>query len=232
MKLELRALPPTVRGIYNTKAGPGTLPERFRYLWPPAADALLEMELDTGGLVYSDILRSAEESLAAMQRKAGVQPPGFSGHNFGFSFDVAVDETMKLRGWDYNRLLTELEAHGWYGHRRDGARGYGKSESWHFNYLGSGGGKYLVLARPGAWAEPLEARVRDVYGAAFALTDSEVQACLKKLGMYAGDVDGVVGPLSKQAIGAFQRAWRLPEGPADSRTRRVLAFVAAERVIV
>lgn len=232
MKLELKALAPTTRGIYNTRAGPGTLPERFRYLWPPAADAFGLLELDTGGLVYSDILRSAEESLAAMQRKAGVQPPGFSGHNFGFSVDVAVDETMKLRSWDYERLSKELEAHGWYCHRRDGVRGYGKSESWHFNYLGPGGGKYLVLARPGAWAAPLEARVQDVYGTALRLTDAELQACLKKLGMYAGDVDGMVGPLSKQAIGAFQRAWRLPEGPADDRTRRVLAFVAAERVIV
>lgn len=234
MKLELKAVPSTTRGIYNTRAGPNTLPERFRYLWPAAAVGFGALETGTGGLVYSDMLRSAEESLHAMQTKSGVQPPGFSGHNFGFSFDCAVEETLKRHTWDYARLLAELEKYGWYCHRRDGARGYRQSESWHFNFFGPDFGKYVGRALgPGGWAAPLEGLIQDVYGSAFVLGDAGVQASLKKLGMYAGDVDGLVGPLTRQGVAAFQRAWLLKEtGDADAKTQRVLAFVAAERVIV
>jgi hypothetical protein len=232
MKLRLTALAPTTRGIYNTRAGPDTLPERFRYLHPDAAAGFVALEAATGGLVYSDILRSAEESLHAAQTKRGVQPPGFSGHNFGFSVDVAVEETMKLRGWDYAKLVATMEAYGWHCHRRDGARGYRLSEHWHFNFFGAASAKYLKTTIGGSWASPLEALVLDTYEEAFRLTDAELQACLKKLGMYAGDVDGQVGPLTRAAVGAFQRAWMMDGQRDEVRTRRVLAFVAAEREIV
>lgn len=234
MKLSLHALPGTTRGIYTTQSnGSNSLPTRFLFLHPRCAVGFAQLEAGTGGLIYSDILRSAEESLHAVQTKTGVQPPAYSGHNFGFSFDVAVEETLKLRGWDYARLLKEMEDHGWYCHRRDGAHGYRQSESWHFNFFGVDFGKYIGRAVTGGWAAPLEALIQDTYGPQFLLSDSDVQAGLKKLGMYAGDVDGILGPLSHQGVAAFQRAWKLPEsGIADGPTQRALAFVAAEREVV
>lgn len=237
MKLKLKALGATTRGIYNTRAGPNTLPERFRYLHPEAASAFEAMEAATGGLIYSDILRSAEGSFQAMQAKTGVQPPGFSAHNFGFAVDVAVEETLKLYEWDYGRLLVEMEAHGWHCHRRDGARGYRQFEYWHFNHLGDRAQDYFKQTRLDgtSWAGAAELRIQSVYGPDFELTDLQVQEALKKLHMYSGDLDGIIGPHSRQAIAAFQRAWHIRAtviGAAGPRTRRVLAFVAAEREIV
>lgn len=228
MKILLERLAPTTRGIYNTKAGPDTLPERFRFLWPTAAEGFRALEAETGGLIYSDILRSAEESLHALQTKTGVQPPSYSGHNFGFSVDVAVDETLRLRKWTYEELLEVMAAHGWHCHRRDGKRG---SEAWHFNFFGDAAPVYLGVI--GGWSAPLEKLIQEVYGPGFLLTNEEVQVGLRKLSMYFGDIDGILGPRTKQGLMAFQRAWRLPaSGVADPRTKRVLAFVAADREIV
>jgi peptidoglycan hydrolase-like protein with peptidoglycan-binding domain len=85
----------------------------------------------------------------------------------------------------------------------------------------------------GGWGAAVEQRIVDAYGSQFVLTGMEVQAALKKLHMYAGDVDGILGPLSRQGVFAFQRAWLLPDnGIADSRTQRVLAFVTADREMV
>lgn len=214
-------------------------------MWPEAADALVLMEQETGGLVYSDILRSAEGSLAAMQSKRGVQPPGFSGHNFGFSFDIAVDNylapgmpkgtallpgTLTMRGWSYDELIATLAGYGFYCHRRDGKRG---AEDWHWNFLGGElGERGLSASRKSGWSAAVETVIFGTYGSAFALDDLGVQAALKTLGFYRGEVDGIVGPQTRAAVGAFQRAWKVGEGPIDARTKRVLAFVAAEHEIV
>lgn len=230
MKLQLHALPGTTKGIYTTQSnGPNSLPTRFLFLHPKTAVGFAQLEAGTGGLVYSDILRSAEESLAAMQQKSGVQPPGYSGHNFGFSFDCAVDATLRLRGWTYSQLLDQLEGYGWYCHRRDGQGG---PESWHFNFFGSDSPKYLALATK-SWSAPLEQLIEDTYGPQFLLSIADAQTALKKLGMLAGDVDGIIGPHTEAAVGAFQRAWLLPDtSDLDPRTMRVLAFVAADREVV
>jgi hypothetical protein len=227
MKLRLRALPATVRGIYATRAGPNTLPERFRRLAPDAADALLRLEAATGGLIYTDMLRSAEESLAARKRKVGVAAPGWSGHNWGFSVDVAVEETLKLRFWKYADLLEAMRVHGWHCHRRDGAVGYRQMESWHFNYFGDDAAKWLAHAHE-SWSAPVEHLIEAVYGP-FQLTVREAQAALAKLRMYSGDVDGLLGPITRESILAFQRAWLLiPHGVLDARTERTLLLVAAD----
>lgn len=228
MKLRLKRLSAATRGIYNTKAGPNTLPERFRLLHPEAAYAFVALEQDTGGLVYSDILRSADESLEALRTKAGVQPPGFSGHNFGFSVDIAVDATLKLRGWTYAQLLERAAQFDWFCHRRDGAVGAGQSESWHFNYLPD---RELLALAARNWAAPLEALIIARYGNDFLLDARAVQAALAKLRLYTGDVDGLTGPLTMQGLGAFRRAWLLDKAPAD-RIYRTLAFVAADREVI
>jgi hypothetical protein len=235
MELFLSKIPGTTKGIYNTQSnGQHSLPERFLYLWPDAASSFEDMEKATGGFVYSDMLRSAEESLEACRTKRGVQPPAYSGHNFGFSFDVAVDETLTLRGYTYTQLLDVLAQHGWFCHRRDGAAGYGQSESWHFNHFGDEAEKYLSKATPTSdWAAPLEALIETTYGDQLALDLVGVQEALASLKMYRAEVDGIMGPLTEQAIGVFQRAWRCPEtGIADGRTQRTLAFVTSTHKIV
>ena len=78
MKLKWVKLAAETRGIYRVKGIDGRMPERALWLEPAAAASFVRMEADIKGLVYSDIRRSAEASLAAMQAKSGVQPPGLT----------------------------------------------------------------------------------------------------------------------------------------------------------
>lgn len=229
MELLLTELPETLRH-YTSKP----VPRWMRVMHPEAAASLIQLEKDTGGLSYTDIWRSAEVSLRARKVKQGVQPPGFSGHNFGFSVDLDLDGTMKLRKWTYEQIVAVMENHGWYCHRRDGKTG--KSEWWHFNYFGPHPEKYLKVIDPkraSTWAAGVEKRIVDTYGEALQLKPTAVQWELKKLKMYHGGIDGDLGPLSVEAIKAFQRAWGLkPDGVPGPKTQRTLAFITAEKKIV
>jgi hypothetical protein len=222
MLLELRKLPP-LRGIYGPNKD--KMPGRALYLAPDAAQALLHLESTCGGMTYSDIWRSAESSLSARQSGRGAQRPGYSGHNFGLSIDVAVDETCKRHGWTYSQLCARLAEVDWYCHRQDGMRG---KEDWHFNFLG-GAPNDLLYANAhdhNTWALPVEHAIVRRYGEQFNLAPAEQQRALQKLGLYQGDVDGQLGPRSRAAREAFERAW-LCTGD-DRQYLRTLAFVAAE----
>lgn len=216
-----------VRGIY----GPGKdqLPARMCLLAPDAAESVARIVAEWGDRwAVSDMYRSAEASLAAVQAKTGVQPPGFSGHNFGVSFDLDVGHTTRALGLTYAALLDALAARGWFCHRRDGQLG---PESWHFNFFGEDAVKFLAAidpGRPATWSRGAEQCIQKRYPSAecFQLGPDDIQAALAKLGMYRGAVDGKLGPLSLAAVGAFCRAWRLPE-TTDDRFKRTLAFVAA-----
>jgi hypothetical protein len=229
--LILKKMSDAIRGIYPAAKTNG-LPDRFRYLEPEAAASLELLQHDFPNLAFSDIFRSPSESLVALRSKAGVQPPGYSGHNFGFSVDVAVDEAT--RGCSYSELLDRMASSGWHCHRRDRARG---PEDWHFNYFGfaTAADRYLVLAHeadPVTWARPIEALIEDRYGPSFRLSISEAQKALAMLRLYIGEIDGVFGPHTREAVIQFQLAWSLPLGPLDARTIRVLDLVTAERKIV
>jgi len=230
VRLFLSELPPTLRGP-NDAAYHGVLPRRARFACPDVALAIVQLNEETDGkLVFTDILRSAEASLAAVTSKRGTQPPAYSGHNFGFPFDLDLDATLKAMQMSYSALVAFLADRNWHCHRRDGA-GPDASEAWHFNY-----GVNVSLADPldhGTWARPLEALIELRYGMHFALTPRVAQLLLSELGIYKGEIDGIIGPISRAAIGAFQRAWRLRETlMLDVRTQRTLAFVACKRVIV
>ena len=81
-------------------------------------------------------------------------------------------------------------------------------------------------------APALEAWIQDHYGPAMVLSPIQIQACLRRLRMYSGALDGELGPLSCQAVLVFQRAWGLPAtGKANAITQRTLAFVSADLVI-
>jgi hypothetical protein len=229
MELLLAELPETLKH-YTGKP----VPKWMRVMHPDAAASLVQLEKDTGGLSYTDIWRSAEVSLAARASKQGVQPPGFSGHNYGFSVDLDIDGILKAKKWTYAQLTAVMENHGWYCHRRDGQ--YGKSECWHFNYFGPLPERFLKAIDPkkaSTWSAGVEKRIVEVYGEDFELKPTTIQYSLKQLKMYVGAVDGQMGPITTAAIKAFQRAWGLtPDGQAGPKTQRTLAFVAATKKIV
>jgi hypothetical protein len=203
----------------------------MRYLAPEAAASYMRIEKSGYRLRVSDMLRSAESSLQAAQEKRGVMPPGRSGHNFGFSIDVDVQWLLKQYHWSKQQLDTELVQQGWYCHRKDHAI---DSECWHYNYFGPDAPRYLAAAAPySSTSAGLELMIQDRYGSAFMLTPQELQTALRDMKLYAGEIDGDLGPLSRQAIKALQRAWRLPEtGLAGPDTQRLLAFISSQRTIV
>jgi len=226
LTLRLSALPSTIVGIY----GPGkdTLPSRMRFLAPDAAESYMRMDRSALRPRASDMLRSAESSLQAGHEKRGVMPPGRSGHNFGFSVDVDVTWMRKQYQWTKKDMDTELAKAGWYCHRKDHEI---DSECWHYNYFGPDPGRYLDASSAyGSTASGLELMIQDRYGAGFVLTPSEIQTVLSQMKLYTGTIDGDLGPLSRQAIKAFQRAWRLPEtGLAGQDTQRLLSFIGSQR---
>jgi hypothetical protein len=227
--LTLQLHPVKLRGIYGLSRD--QLPARAAFLHPEAAASVDVLERDTGGLIYSDVLRSADASLAAVVSGRGAQPPGYSGHNFGVSVDLDVDRVLREKRWKYDRLLQVMELHGWYCYCRDGKRG---EEDWHFNYYGPRAPDILsklTTARV-TWARGAEHAIEAFYPlASFVLKPTEIQTLLKKLSFYSGAVDGQFGPLTNQAVAAFCRAWELPN-TTDLRFQRTLGFVGAERAVV
>jgi hypothetical protein len=227
LKLKLTALPASILGIYGSERN--ELPERMRYLHPDAAASYMAMEAGPQRLRVSDMWRSAEASLRARSEKRGVQPPGRSGHNFGFCIDLDVDWMLKQYRWSKQELDRYMNEHGWYCHRKDHER---ESESWHFNFFGAESAKYLAAAQGSrSTAAGLEQKIQDVYGSSFKLSASETQAALQGLKLYGGAIDGEIGPLAREALMAFQRSWSLPShGDLDADTQRLLVFVTSERL--
>jgi putative peptidoglycan binding protein len=212
----------------------GQVPKRARYMAPDAGPAFLRWYGAAGGqLVVTDMWRSAESSLAAIKSKRGAQAPGYSGHGFGFSVDLDIEATLRARSYSYEALCQEAAMHSFHSHVRNGDEQ--RAESWHFNHLGPGALGYLARTdprEPATWSRAIEARIIDRYGPAMRCTPGEAQAMLCRLGYYRGEVDARIGPLSRAALGAFQRAWMLPVTEAlDERTTRTLLFVAARIAI-
>lgn len=221
MVITLAKLPTTLRGP-DDPAYKGRVPIRALYLAPDAAVSLLSLEQDTGGLVYSDIYRNAEGSLRARRAKSGVQPPGYSPHNFGLAVDLDVTTTLKLRKWRYPDLVDVMADHGWHCHRRD--LDSSASEHWHFSYFGLRAAERLKLADPdrrATWAAPAEAEIMDRYGSQFAMQPQQIRDALAIRGYR---VDAGMGA----AIKRFQHDWDLtPDGIAGPRTQRTLATATA-----
>ena len=227
MTLELSVVPPSsASGIYG--GSKDQLPERMRFLHPEAALSLAVMA-PTRKVRCSDMLRTAESSLQAHAEKRGVQPPGYSAHNFGLAIDIDVDYMLTQHDLNKTDLDRWMDENGWVCHRTDHANG---SESWHYNFIGlPDGDMYRGLIGKSS-APAVERKIQNLYGACFSMNDVEVQASLQKLHFYSGECDGKIGPLSRQAIRAFQRAWRLDDtGMLDIKVERTLAFVSADRHI-
>lgn len=214
-------------GIYGPTKD--QLPARMRYLAPGAALSF-EAEL-ADHVIVSDMLRSPESSLRARREKRGAQRPGYSGHNYGYSIDIAVAQTMKQLDLPAKRDLDEWMAkRGWHCHRRDHRC---VSEEWHYNYFGTDVGRF-VRASDKRTSAGLERKIVKNYGRWWTkMSPQDAQRALQRLGLYDGDLDGKFGPLSREAARVFQRAWGLPAtGKLDLTMRRTLAFVSADRILV
>jgi hypothetical protein len=168
-----------------------------------------------------------------MQKKSGVQPPGFSGHNFGFSIDVATDACLASFKMTKQAFDEMMMSYGWYCHRKDHQRG---SEDWHYNHFGLGAAAapwLAACANSVVTSAGVEAKMLSIYGASFKLDTLTLQTLLQKVKMYGGDLDGDFGPRSQQAVLAFERAWMLPmDGQPDAKMMRTLATVASEQQII
>lgn len=219
---------PNVLGIYG--ASKDVFPAKMARLHPDAAAAFAEAQKAAGVQIrVSDMFRTAEQSMMARAQKAGVQPAGFSLHNYGIAIDIATDDVLKATKLNKAKLDAFMQEHGWYCHRKDGKRGF---EDWHFNYLGKGeaAAPFLkVSAGSTNTSAAGDAKIQSLYGEQLKLTPVEVQECLAHLKLYNGELDGLIGARSKEAIMAFQRTWRLqPSGQIDKKTERTLAYVSAD----
>jgi hypothetical protein len=215
-----------VLGIYGE--GKDEMPLRALYLQPVAA-ASFRSHL-SAVVQVSDMLRSAEASLSARSRGRGAQRPGYSGHNFGFCIDLAVRNTMKRLGVKSKRELDSwMASKGWVCHRRDHKRDH---EEWHYNYFGRNQSKW-VFDKDRKTSSGLERMLTHKYGRWWhRMSNEDAQRGLTRLGMYDGDVDGALGPISKESIRAFQRAWLIKEsGSLSVMTRRTLAYVTSDRIV-
>ena len=222
-----------VFGIYG--ATRDKMPERARYLEPAAARAYRNM-MEERRVRISDMYRTAESSLAAHRSGRGAQMPGYSGHGYGFSIDIDVDWMLNAKG---GRFLTKasldgfMADHGWLCHLRGHERG---REDWHYNF----GVSEFLADTDARTSTALERKIQATYGSQLKLSISECQGYLRRLGLYHGAIDDIPGPMTREATEAFQRAWRLDVwkhsaaelGALGPKTQRVLAFVAAEKVIV
>jgi hypothetical protein len=201
LNLKLAQLPSSILGIYGPKGD--LLPERMRYLHPDAAASYLAIDAGPRRLRVSDMWRSAESSFQAMHEKRGVQPPGKSGHNFGFSIDLDIKWMMSTHGITKAQLDSFMNENGWHCHRKDHLL---DSEAWHYNYFGADSETYLAVSAPfGSTSAGLEQKIKDVYGASFVFTAVDLQGAVE-----CGAVVGTAGP----------------------DTQRLLAFVSCQRELV
>lgn len=214
-------------GIYDiNRDGKKTeMPARACFLHYDAVASWYAIE---GQVVISDMYRSADSSLTAVQSGRGAAAPGFSGHNYGLSIDLDVPKTMEMVGVGIKAELdTWMNAHGWWCWTNSGAKPSWKKgdpgwEGWHYNYSPTPV-KY-IKGNCVAWLG------KEILRRHLWLRDSDaktIQANLKTVRCYSGAIDGKIGPLTRTAIAAFQRTWGLQAtGKADLRTVQTLAFVA------
>jgi hypothetical protein len=229
LTLDLKAIPAgKVRGTHVVNRISGKLPLRSLFLHPVTADAFLADLADAVSVI--DMYRSAEVTMMAIASGRGTRPPGYSGHNFGFSIDVDLDATLAELRLDKPGFDAWMSARGWHCEREDGARGLDDHHYDHFGLV-----EQLALVSATDPIRDVEQLIARIYGEALAPDPEESQRLLKKLRHYGGVLDGVIGPVTVEAIRIFQRAWQLDRDPQvqpgalDARTRRTLAFVCGQR---
>lgn len=121
------------------------LANRVSWLEPEAATTFTKMNTACGNRIeYTDLYRNTIAQILAIKnadkdKRRLYAPPTKSGHNFGFSCDVAIKETLEnfqkskvtelvVASRDRQSLGRWMKDFGWTGIA---------SETWHFNHLGA-----------------------------------------------------------------------------------------------
>ena len=157
------------------------------------------------GLVLTDMLRSPASSLQARAEKRGVALPGHSGHNFGVSIDVAIEQTLEASKTTWATFVARMIGAGATPYRANLKPGSG--ESWHFNLLDLPA-QGLPWGTAGA---DVEAWITGTYGdALYNCSWEDAQRALAHLRLYPSAlVDGVPGPRTGSALEVFRRTAKL-----------------------
>lgn len=211
-----------------TKNTDGKLPKRMSWLEPKAATDFKRMIEASGNRIeFTDVYRSVFYQLQCIQgateaKRRLYAPPTKSGHNFGMSIDVAIDETLEnfaasgvneliIASRNYQALRRWFAQYGWM---------YIEKERWHFDHLD---GHANVCTR-----------INDVYGQAMTLSNVDVQ---RALNVFVGKnlpapltEDGIIGAKTANACAIADKI--LGAGPEDCAGpspwfRRLLAGVTA-----
>lgn len=171
----------------------GRLPKRMSWMEPGAASEFERMNKTCDQrMTFTDVYRSTMTQILAI-RRAGKKkrrlyaPPTKSGHNFAFSLDVDIEET--LENFRKSRVPELVAAS-----RDDQALGrwmlqFGFSgirrERWHYNHLGD----------HASTVKKIEA----VHGAELAPGNEDVQRALNRLVNQNLDIDGMLGMKTTEA---------------------------------
>ncbi len=217
MQLPLSPLPVGVRSIYKS----GKVPARMAFASPPAAKAVEAILASGFPLIVTDFYRAPAASLVRRQEfeaKGGPQlalAPGFSAHNTGDAFDGAIAQMLRETRLDKLALDRQLARFGFFCHRQDGRLA---SESWHYNFLGVDFDESLIGPRS---SDEIEASILRRFGPAI---DAFRDPALQRKALDKRKIP---------TISEFQKRWGLSvDGVCGPKTRRTLAFVSAEIVIV
>lgn len=215
---------PAWRGYTANKSG--FLPRRMSWMEPKAAEAANKMMEACGNRIeitdgYRSVITQAAAIRDQKEKRRLFAPPTKSGHNFAFSIDIKVKETLEnfrksgdselvAVGRDRASLVRWMKRYGWTGI---------KKESWHFNFLDG--------------HETTIKKIEAIYGPKLVLSNEQVQQALNKLvGKDLEEplkIDGLIGPktgaagkLADKLLGVDDR------GAFSIWFRRVLAGAAVE----
>ena len=202
------------------KADGMAMAPRQTWLEPAAATAFTRMNGACGQrIAYNDVYRSTLAQIlgirnASKDRKRLYAPPTKSGHNFGFSLDLAIAKTLEnfrksgqpdlvVASRDRAALGRWMAGFGWTGI---------ESENWHFNFLD---GRQSAVKK-----------IDEVYGQQLRLDNIDVQRALNRLLKLDKPLatDGQLGPLTREAAArAREQLGYDDEGEFDPWFRRLLA---------
>lgn len=221
----------SVPGIYGTKGNP--LPKRMAKLVREAAEALNLVFQDvaqTGGHLYlSDMFRSAEEQEQAHNdyltgRKSAFSPPSCgSVHEAARAIDIDAFDT----GIGHKLVRGILNKHGWV-NIVDTLTG---SECWHYEFRGERWQQYYRDHGYAAMARAMKTEIDNVLNLEAAVKREEeikvLQTTLNKLYGLNLDVDGMLGPKTRDVVRRFQGEQGLQvDGVPGPITMRKLKQVA------